>query len=145
MGSSSKVISALNALIESNDRRFHHYNALADKSTDDRLKHLFQGYANRSVDFTSSLTKWRSAYGGSTYVEKKFNGFSFTGKLRDVFMAPDKNDILNQCETIEIDTLKLYKTALVLSFLPSEAIVDIQQQIVEFEKVRVSLNTLKKR
>lgn len=144
MGNSTKVIFALNALLEVNERRFRHYDMLANKSEDSALKKIFQLYATRSMDFTANLNKWRAAYGLSTYPEKKFSVFSVTWRqMKDVFNTAERNDILDQCEHVEIDALKLYKTAIDLSFLPSIALVDIQNQIVELEKAFATLKTMK--
>jgi len=144
MGSSSKVIFALNALLEVNQRRFHHYHSLAGKLEEGALKKLCQLYATRSTDFTAALNIWRAAYGLSAYPEKKFTVFSITWhQMKGVFNSIEKNDILEQCEIIEKDSLKLYKTAIDLSFLPSETLSDIQNQMHELERACIMLKSMK--
>ena len=140
----SRVIFALNSMIEINDRRYRHYESLADKFKNGELRKLFRAHAEQSKDYTADLNKWRSAYGATTYPEKNFSVFSITwSQVKGAFTMEPKG-MLEQCEEIDSDALKVYNTAIALSFLPQAALHDIEEQNQQLKKSHENLMAIRR-
>jgi uncharacterized protein (TIGR02284 family) len=140
----SKVIFALNNLIEINDQRSTLYNGLAEKAKEVELKLVYLQYAIQAQTFTATLNKWRHAYGATSNVTKKSSVLdSVMGQMRKAFVIGGKDGDLKQCESLESNALKIYKEAVALSFLPSAAIEDIEKQTSELEKTHTTLHSFR--
>lgn len=140
----SKVIFALNNLIEINDQRSLLYNSLSGKAKQVELKLVYLQYAIQAQTFTATLNKWRHAYGATSTITRKTNHFdSAISQFKKIFAAGRTNDDLKQCESLESNALKIYKTAVALSFLPSATIDDIKKQTSELEKAHSTLHSFR--
>ncbi len=140
----SKVVFALNNLIEINDQRLSLYKGLAEKSKEMELKLVYMQYAIQAQTFTMTLNKWKHAYGGTSNIIRKPSFInSAIDQVKKVFNISGKEGDLKQCELVESNAVKMYKTAVALSFLPAPTIEDIEKQTKELEKVQLTLKTFR--
>jgi len=138
----SQVIFALNKMVDINGQRTNRYKVLAGKAKEIEIKLFFMQHAIQAQTFTATLNKWRNAYGATNYTQKKESGLSTTlYNIKKIIGG--RNYELKECEEMEVNALKTYKTALALHFLPASTIEDIAKQTDELEKVHYSLKALR--
>jgi uncharacterized protein (TIGR02284 family) len=143
------AITTLNTLVNVNTKRFERYKYAAEHMKDINRKLLFMNYAIQSQEFINNLNKWLIAYGNvsvtfSDYTEGNFFTKTWTG-IKGFLSIDEKKYILNNCEVIERESIKIYKAALqgAALTLPSATLADIQRQIKELEGAYSMMKSLK--
>lgn len=131
-----RVVFSLSLLIQSNNKRASYYRAASNRTSDVELKSLFESLAEQSEGFASDLTRWVKAYGATPAPARKTVAVVAWEKLKNILMLDALENLPVTSGAIEDDTLKTYRTALTLSFLPSAAIRDVRDHVSEFEKAR---------
>jgi hypothetical protein len=106
------------------------------------LKSRFHTYAEQSENYSSDLTRWVKAYGATPAPAKKTLAVQAWEKLKTMLMIDAIENLPATSGAIEEDTLKVYRTALALSFLPGAAIGDIRMHVTSFEKARNSFRIM---
>lgn len=130
-----RVVFSLSLLIQTNNKRISYYRAAAERVANSDTKSLLLAYAEQSESYSSDLTRWVKAYGATPAPQKKSIATMAWDKLKEVLVSATETLPVTS-GAIEDDTLKIYKTALALYFLPGGAINDIRKHIREFEKAR---------
>ena len=130
-----RLVFSLSLLIQSNNKRVSYYRTAAERAQDPDLKALMLACAEQSQNYSNDLIRWIKAYGASPAPQKKSVATVAWERLKDILMMNDESLPVTS-GAIENDTLKVYKTALGLSFLPGTAIKDIRKHISDFEKAR---------
>jgi hypothetical protein len=131
-----KVVFSLSLLIQSNNKRASYYRAASGRSSDIEMKSLFATLASQSERFASDLTRWVKAYGATPVPVKRTAAVAAWEKLKNILMLDALENLPATSGVIEEDTLKVYRTALALSFLPGSAIRDVREHINQFERAR---------
>jgi rubrerythrin len=131
-----RVVFSLSLLIQSNNKRASYYRAAAGRSSDIEMKTLFSGLAEQSEGFASDLTRWVKAYGATPAPAKKTAAVAAWEKLKNILMIDGSENLSAISGAMEEDTLKVYRTALTLSFLPGAAIRDVREHVNQFERAR---------
>jgi hypothetical protein len=139
----SKTKTVLYALLLTNIKRLNHYQMIIDKSNDIELKLLFLNCAVQSQAFCTSLSRWIGHYqpASSVLVKKNFM-VGLLLKIKELLLSAGRNSLLHRCEDLDQDTLKKYKDALSLSFLPLAIIKDLSKQAKELEETVHNLKEL---
>jgi uncharacterized protein (TIGR02284 family) len=137
----SRVTFSLSLLIQSNNKRISYYKSVAGKTSDPDLKSLFMAYADQSQNFAEDLTRWVKAY-GSTPAPLKKTSLATQAWERVKSILEDE---LEACTSgaIERNTLKVYKTALALSFIPSTVANDVRKHVRDLERARDMFEVLR--
>jgi hypothetical protein len=135
----SRTLIALTEVISVNNKRAHTYHSVTEKTENPDLKPVFSHYEKQAKHFVNNLSNWRSAYGGFAVTDKKQNGSSWS--LLSL-LGRSKN-MVSQCEQVEQESLKVYRSVLGLSIIPREALTDLQRQAREIEKAIEHLKSLK--
>jgi uncharacterized protein (TIGR02284 family) len=143
------AIATLNALIAVNTKRFERYKHAADRMKDMNKKLLFMNYAVQSQEFINNLNKWLIAYGTvsvslSGHLSNNFLEKTWTG-LRGMLAISEKKFLLHDCESVERESIKIYKNALQEASitLPSATLADIERQAKELELAFSMLKSLR--
>lgn len=136
----SRTVTALTDIIAVNGKRADTYLSLSEKAEHPDLKSVFSHYAKQAKHFINNLSNWRSAYGGYAVVDKKKNGSTWSA-VRSL-LGRSRN-MIGQCDQVEHEALKAYKSVLALSVIPTAALADIQRQAKEIEKAIEHLKSLK--
>jgi len=136
-----RAVFAINSLMATNNERFSYYKEAASSCKDMELKLLFMKYAIQSQSFTTYLNSWLSAY-GSVYTP--LNNQNSTVKkwwsqIRHAITLDERILMLKECDELERNAIKRYRTAIMLSFFPSAVEVDIKKQAQELETSYQSL------
>jgi uncharacterized protein (TIGR02284 family) len=137
----SRVTFSLSLLIQSNNKRISYYKSVADKTADADLKSLFMAYADQSQTFVGELTRWVRAY-GSTPAPVRKTGLATQAWERVKGLLEDEREAATT-GAIERNTLKVYKTALALSFVPSTVANDIRKHVRDLERARDMFEVLR--
>jgi len=130
----SRVTFSLSLLIQSNNKRVSYYKSVAARTHDNDIKSLCMAYADQSQSFSEELTRWARAYGSTPAPAKKTSLATQTWERVKNMMANEQAAATSGA--IERDTLKVYKTALALSFIPSTAFNDIRKHMRDLERAR---------
>jgi uncharacterized protein (TIGR02284 family) len=130
----SRVTFSLSLLIQSNNKRVSYYKSVAVKTQDNDLKSLCMAYADQSQNFVDDLTRWVKAY-GSTPAPARKTSLATQAWERMKELLTDEQAAMTS-GAIERDTLKVYKTALSLSFIPSTVANDIRKHVRDLERAR---------
>jgi hypothetical protein len=139
----SKTSTVLYALLLTNIRRLNHYQMIIDKSNDIELKLIFLNCAVQSQAFCNSLSRWLGHYKATSSVVVKKNFFvGLMLKIKELVFSAGRNSLLHRCEDLEQDTMKKYKDALSLTFLPLAVIKDLSKQAKELEETVHNLKEL---
>jgi uncharacterized protein (TIGR02284 family) len=139
----ARTLATLSAMIAANAKRSKHYLTLAEKTDHHELKPLFTHYADQSRRFVSSLSTWRSAYGGLATMENNSAGPWI--QIRSLLDFGLRKNMLVQCEELEQDMVRLYKSTINQSFLPIATEADVQGQVRDFEKALSKIRLLRER
>ncbi|NOT74048.1 MAG: hypothetical protein HOP08_03900 [Cyclobacteriaceae bacterium] len=140
----SQVLFALDKMADINDQRVNRYKHLAEKSKDVESKLFFMQYAIQAQTFTATLNKWRVAYGATPHTPKKGSLMSQAySHFMKVVSLGSKAFELRECEVMESNALKTYRTATALSFLPVATLQDITSQTNELEKAHYTLKAFR--
>jgi hypothetical protein len=131
-----KVVFSLSLLIQSNNKRASYYRQAASRTSDIEMKSLFDTLAGQSEGFASDLTRWVKAYGATPVPVKRTAAVIAWEKLKNILMLDAQENLPATSGVIEEDTLKVYRTALSLSFLPAAAIRDVREHVNQFERAR---------
>jgi hypothetical protein len=131
-----RLVFSLSLLIQSNNKRVSYYKAAAERAVDPELKALMLECAEQSESYSNDLIRWVKAYGASPAPIRRSAAVVAWEKLKHILLIEDAENIPVTSGVIENDTLKVYKTALGLSFLPGTAIKDIRKHISDFERAR---------
>lgn len=129
-----RVVFSLSLLIQANNKRASYYRGAFNKTSNAEMKALFAKLAEQSEGFAGDLTRWVKAYGATPAPVKKSAAVMAWEKLKNILML-DEN-LQATSGAIEEDTLKVYRTALTLSFLPGAAIRDVRDHVAQFERAR---------
>lgn len=140
-----RLVFSLSLLIQSNNKRVSYYRTAAERAVDPELKALMLGCAEQSQNYSNDLIRWVKAYGASPAPQKKSVAATAWERLKEILLMDDTETLPVTSGAIENDTLKVYKTALGLSFLPGTAIKDIRKHISDFEKARDTFMVLNKK
>ncbi|CAN5331773.1 hypothetical protein BH10BAC4_BH10BAC4_12430 [soil metagenome] len=140
----SQIVLTLNKMMDINGQRVNRYKSLADKAKEIEMKIFYMQFAIQAQTFTATLNKWRTAYGIASHTLPKEGILSSAiGQLKRVINLGSKDFDLKQCEEMESNALKTYKTALSLAFLPSATTEDIVRQTEELENTHFTLKTFR--
>lgn len=131
-----RVVFSLSLLIQANNKRASYYRAAANRSSNMELKSMFANLAEQSEGFAGDLTRWVKAYGATPAPAKKTAAVVAWEKLKNILMLDDLENLPASSGVMEDDTLKVYRTALTLSFLPGAAIRDVRDHVNQFERAR---------
>jgi uncharacterized protein (TIGR02284 family) len=135
---------SLSLLIQSNNKRVSYYKSAAERAVDPELKALMLECAEQSQSYSDDLIRWVKAYGATPAPLKKTIATTAWDKLKELLMMDTAETLPVTSGAIEEETLKVYKTALSLSFLPGTAIKDIRKHVSDFEKSREAFKGLNK-
>ena len=136
-----RLVFSLSLLIQSNNKRVSYYRAAAERAVDPELKAMMLACAEQSQSYSNDLIRWVKAYGASPAPIRRSAAVIAWEKLKQILLFEDAENI----SAIENDTLKVYKTALGLTFLPGTAIKDIRQHISDIERARDTFTELDKK
>ncbi len=131
-----RVVFSLSLLIQSNNKRASYYRAAASRTSNMEMKTLFANLAEQSEGFAADLTRWVKAYGATPAPVKKTAAVVAWEKLKNILMLDALENLPATSGVMEEDTLKVYRTALTLSFLPGAAIRDVREHVNQFERAR---------
>jgi len=141
--SNAKIAFGLTSLMKINEKRIKYYKTALEKSDDVDLILWFNRYASHLQVANNVLNQWLANYEKPRNV--KHNPATLTSHwdhIKDIFILNRRNSLLQHCEMLERNALKIYRTAIALSFIPSVAIIDIQEQIDDIEEALLTLKTL---
>jgi uncharacterized protein (TIGR02284 family) len=144
MEDTTKASFAFSRLTEINTKRAARYTSAADKVKNVHLKIVFMNYAYQAQQLNADLKRWINAYGIHPFEENESILNSTWTKVRALINFDSEKNIFRACEQLEEESLKSYKMALALSFLPQAALKDVSKQISEIEKIKVRLQELKR-
>jgi uncharacterized protein (TIGR02284 family) len=130
----SGSLSTLGSLVDINHKRLAHYKRSADKAKEIELKLLFMRYAVQAQGFVNVLGRWMMEYGNSTAHQSDENGLmNAWAKIRETMNSDAPKHLLSRAEGMETEVLRIYKTVLSLTILPTPVLRDIQSQYEELE------------
>ena len=139
----SKVAFAFSRLTEINLKRSDRYTAAAQQVRSAYRKTVFMNYAYHAQQLTAELKRWLSAY----KVEirpKSENAVNFSwGKVKGLFFRQSESHIYEDCELLEEEAMRGYRTAMTLSFIPPKAMGEVKRHVQHIEKIRASLKAMK--
>ena len=141
--SNARVIFGLTTLMRVNEKRIKHYKSALDWSDDVDLILWFNRHASRLQAANATLQQSLTNYQGP----RDFTGIqpssqvSHWEQIRDILSLTRRNLLVEHCELLERNALKIYRTALALSFVPSSAVSDVQEQMEDIETGLVSLKS----
>lgn len=144
MEDTTKASFAFSRLTEINAKRAARYTSAADRVKNVHLKIVFMNYAYQAQQLNSDLKRWINAYGIHPFEENESILNSTWSKVRALISFDSAKNIFRACEQLEEESLKSYKMAIALGFLPDEAMKDISKQILEIEKIKSHLAELKR-
>jgi hypothetical protein len=124
----TRVRLAIRRLIEINRRRFASYRSAASQFTTLELKSLFMNFALQSVRFRKDLYKWLDDTEATT--DQRRPG------TQSPINPADKDFSFSSFVSLEEEVLRTYRTVLATSFLPFEALKEIEDQVKEIEGAR---------
>jgi uncharacterized protein (TIGR02284 family) len=127
----SGAVATLTSLVHINTRRLLQYKKAADKAKDIEMKIFFMRYAVQAQGFISLLNRWIMEYGGMPVTPEETNLITTWNRIKDTLTSDAQNILLNRCESLEQEALRMYNTILVLTILPSAAFRDVQNQANE--------------
>lgn len=134
MKHASGSLSTIGSLIQINQKRLTHYKRSADKAKEIELKLLFMRYAVQSQGFVNVLSRWMMEYGGRVSSQSDEGALmSAWARIRETLNPDSRFHLLSRAEIMELEVLKIYKTILSLTILPSPILRDIQSQCEELE------------
>lgn len=128
----NRVVSALASLIMLHNKRIAAYQSLAEKTPHEDIKSLCTRYIDQSKQFASNLSTWRSAYGGFTKLDGQSGSKGGWRQVRSLFGFSSEKSLINRCEQLEQETLKMYKS--VMQLIPAATVADLRLQTKELEK-----------
>lgn len=141
------AVASLNTLIAVNTKRFERYKHAADRSKDINRKLMLMNYAVQSQEFIANLNKWLIAYGtvSPSIIGNTGDGFlsrTWTG-LREKLALSEKKFLLHDCEMVERESIKVYKSMLreISVVLPSAMLNDLKKQMKELEHAQALLKS----
>lgn len=133
--SSRRVTFGLNVLINFNIKRMHYYSNHVQASKDFELILMFNRCASQSRNCNLIFYRWL-ADNCADFVPPKTNSLTHSWEqFMQRFSADDRNFVLNKCEGLERDGLKIFKVALALSFFPESLHEEVQKHIDSMEDV----------
>jgi hypothetical protein len=124
----TRVRLAVKRLIEINRRRFASYRSAARQFTTLELKSLFMNFALQSVRFRKDLYQWIDEH-EATSDQRKSDSPSTAG-------FNERDFSFSSFVSLEEEVLRTYRTVLATSFLPFEALKQIENQVKEIESAR---------
>lgn len=128
----SGSIATLVSLVHVNSRRLSQYKKAADRVKDIEMKLLFMRYAVQAQGFINLLNRWIMEYGGMPASgEEETNLMVTWNRIKDTLTSDTRNILLSRCESLEQEVLRIYKTVLTLTILPTGAIRDVKNQAEE--------------
>jgi uncharacterized protein (TIGR02284 family) len=131
-----RVVFSLSLLIQANNKRASYYRAAASRTSNLEMQSLFVNFAEQSEGFVSDLTRWVKAYGATPAPVKRTAAVVAWEKLKNILTLNTHENLPASSGVMEEDTLKVYRTALALSFLPGAAIRDVREHVHQFERAR---------
>jgi uncharacterized protein (TIGR02284 family) len=141
MKNTTGSIATLSSLVQTNSKRLIHYKRFADKAKEIELKLLFMRYAVQSQGFMNKLNRWIMEYGASPTSGEQESNLMLTWTRIKESLTPDSTAVLLQrCEMLEQENLRIYQTVATLNILPGPVIQDIQKQSTELE---IAMHTMK--
>jgi uncharacterized protein (TIGR02284 family) len=140
----ARTFDTLSVMIAANHRRSKLYHCLADRTENSELRPLFTHYADQSRHFVSSLSTWRSVYGLATS-EKGAGSFGPWSQVRSLLTLGFRQNMLAQCEDLEQEMIRMYGSAISMSFMPPATLTDVQRQVREFERALAKIRLLRER
>ena len=142
----SGAVDTLTSLIRLNYKRLLHYKKAIDKTKDMTVKLLFMRHAVQSQGFVNLLNRWVMAYGGvPTSGSAEPVLMETWSRIMDGLTSDSRQLLLNRCEILELETVKIYRTVLTLSILPAPAWRDVQKQADELEEGLEALRMMNER
>ena len=142
--SNAKVIFGLNMLVKVNEKRIRYYKMALEKADDVELILWFNRYGTHLQKANDVLRQWLDSYGVSKELPVKSNDLSsHWDQIKDIFILIKRSALLDHCQLLERNALKVYKTAVALLFVPTAALADVQDQIDDIEEGLRSLRALK--
>jgi uncharacterized protein (TIGR02284 family) len=141
----TRTLDVLTAMIEGNMRRNKLYQSLAEKTKQAELRALFTQYADQSRRFINNLSTWRSAYGGFSTMHSTTDSIGTWAQIRSLLDLGLRKNVLLQCEHLEHDILRIYKSAICMSCLPAPTSADVRQQYRELETALTKVHVLRER
>lgn len=142
--SNAKTIFGLNTLIKLNDRRIKYYRHALDRSEDVDLILWFNRHTSHLQKANDVLSGWLASYGA----QPKLSGgsadpVSHWEQIKDLFFFSRRNSVLEHCESLERNALKVYTIAVALNFIPAVALADIEDQTDDIRRALETLRALK--
>ena len=142
--SNAKIIFGLNTLVKVNGKRIKYYKQALDRSDDVDLILWFNRYATHLQKANDLLLGWLRSYGVQhDTAAHPGDVTSPWNQIKDMFILSRRNSVLEHCELLERNALKVYTTAVALNFVPSVALADVDEQIDDIRHALESLRQLK--
>jgi len=142
--SNAKIIFGLNTLTKVNRKRIKYYRQALERSDDVDLILWFNRYATHLQKANDVLSAWLQSYGAQPApADNSGEIVSHWDQIKDLFILSRRNSLLEHCELLERNALKVFTTAVALNFVPSVALSDVDDQIEDIRQALESLRLLK--
>lgn len=127
--SNRKVVFGLNVLINYNMKRMHYYFNNVHGSKDFDLMLMFNRCASQSRNCNLIFYRWL-ADNCAGFLPPKMNSLTHSWEqLIQRFRGDERSAVLNKCESLEREGLKIFRVALALSFLPPSLHDEVHKHI----------------
>src|SRR5690242_14602263 len=133
----NKAVAALAALIQAHHRRIRAYLSLREITSRGEIKSLCERHIDQSQRIVKNLSNWRAAYGGFAKRLDESAASDPWLQLRLFLSLNAERTVINRCEQLERETLKMYGSA--ISVIPSLAVDDLQSDV---KALGMMMNTL---
>ncbi len=142
--SNAKIIFGLNTLIKVNHRRIKYYKQALERSDDVDLILWFNRHATHLQKANDVLSGWVRNFGAQPVsLNNSQEILSHWDQIKDLFIISRRNSLIEHCELLERNALKIYTIAVALNFVPSVALADVEDQIDDMRQALESLRLLK--
>jgi len=142
--SNAKAIFGLTTLIRINEKRIRYYRLALNRSDDVDLILWFNRQAGHLQSANTTLKELLSSY--KEISEADINPSiqsSHWEHFRDLLILTRRNSLVDHCEMLERNALKIYRTAIALSFIPTSMTADVQEQIEDIEEGLINLKAIR--
>jgi hypothetical protein len=123
-----RIVFGLSALLNHHSKRIGYYLNLVDNSKDIELVLLFNKYVTQSKEYSQRLYAVLAGYNNGDVKLTKSSFGSMVKQFLKNLNAKERNEVLNECEMLEREGLKIYRVATMLSFLPLELEQEVRKQ-----------------
>jgi hypothetical protein len=139
----NRAIAALASLILAHHKRIKAYSSLHEATSHQDVRFLCERNVDHSKQCIANLSRWRSAYGGFAKSLDYSAGKDTWHQVRLFFSSNPERTIVDRCEEMEQEILKMYESAMLL--IPSYTVGDLQLQVKSLERMVRRLHEVRER